>query len=223
MNKFACSLLLLSFIGFINADQEPVLKSTQIKNENPLKEDNPVYVPAATSGNVKPSSGGGVGNDVTAILNNPAFSTYVPQDVVQQYASQYGHGYVGEVLEGFLIPGYERPDYPVAPPPSFSTLSILRSFLPGPKIILAIAAKIVALLASAVGVVFFGGAITSFVCAFTPLCTITFFGRPLALLKQETKDIVEKIGEELTADRVKRAADLFKLAMDKYQAMNRKS
>jgi hypothetical protein len=140
---------------------------------------------------------------------------------VQQYVSQYGTGYAGQALEGFLIPTFDRPEYNIAPSPTFIT--ILRSFLPGPKIILAIFAKLVALLASAVGVVFFGGAITSFLCAFTPLCTITFFGRPLSVLRQETKDIVEKIGEELTAERVKRAADLFRLAMDKYQNMNQKS
>lgn len=84
-------------------------------------------------------------------------------------------------------------------------------------------AKIIALLASAIGVVFFGGAVTSFVCAFTPLCTITFLGRPLALIKKETKDLVDKIGEEITADRVKRAADLLKLAYDKYNAMQNSS
>jgi hypothetical protein len=145
----------------------------------------------------------------------------VPQDAVQQYVSQYGTGYAGQALEGFLIPTFDRPDYSISHSPTF--ISILRSFLPGPKIILAIFAKIVALVASAVGVVFFGGAITSFVCAFTPLCTITFFGRPLSILRQETKDMVEKLGEELTADRVKRAADLFRLALDKYQAMNQKA
>jgi hypothetical protein len=100
-------------------------------------------------------------------------------------------------------------------------VTFLRSLLPGPKIIFAIVAKVVALVASAIGVLFFGGAITSFVCAFTPLCTITFLGHPLAKLKKETKDIVDKLGEELTADRVKRAADLFKLAIDKYQKMQK--
>jgi hypothetical protein len=98
-------------------------------------------------------------------------------------------------------------------------VQILKSLLPGPKIIVAILAKIVALTASAIGIVFFGGAITSFVCAFTPLCTITFLGTPLALLRKETKDIVEKIGAEVTVDRIKRAADLLKIAMDKYSSM----
>lgn len=129
--------------------------------------------------------------------------------------SQYG-GYA-QALEGFLIPTYERQEVAPSFTPTFVTF--IRSLLPGSKIIFAIFAKIIALVASAIGIVFFGGAITSFVCAFTPLCTITFLGHPLAALRKETKDIVEKIGEELTAERVKRAADLFKLAIDKYQKM----
>lgn len=67
------------------------------------------------------------------------------------------------------------------------------------------------------------GAVTSFVCAFTPLCTITFLGRPLALLRQETKEMVEKIGSEITADRIKRASDIFKLAFDKYSQMQKEN
>lgn len=155
-------------------------------------------------------------------MNNQAYdptlySSFVPQDAVQQYVQQYGNGFSGQALEGFLIPTLKHTE--VAPLVTPTFVSILSSLLPGPKIILAILAKIVALTASAIGIVFFGGAITSFVCAFTPLCTITFFGRPLALLRKETKDIVEKIGAEVTADRIKRAADLFRMAIDKYQNM----
>ena len=89
--------------------------------------------------------------------------------------------------------------------------------MPGPKILFAVLAKCVALVGSAIGVVLFGGAITTFVCSFTPLCSITFLGRPLALLRSQTSELVEKIGEEVTAERVKRAADLLRMAIDKYQ------
>jgi hypothetical protein len=155
-------------------------------------------------------------------LNNQGYdptlySSFVPQDAVQQYVQQYGSGFSGQALEGFLIPTLKQTAIAPLVTPTF--VSILKSLLPGPKFLLAILAKFVALTASAIGIVFFGGAITSFVCAFTPLCKITFFGRPLALLHKETKDIVDKIGAEVTADRIKRAADLFKIAIDKYQNM----
>lgn len=153
-------------------------------------------------------------------MNNQAYDpslyqSFVPQDAVQQYVSQYGGGFAGQALEGFLIPTLKHTEIaPLAP----TFISLVKSLLPGPKLVLAIFAKIVALAASAIGIVFFGGAVTSFVCAFTPLCTITFF-RPLALLRQETKELVDKIGAEVTTDRIKRAADLFKLAYDKYSQM----
>lgn len=140
----------------------------------------------------------------------------MPQDAVQQYVSQYGGGFGGQALEGFLIPTLKQTEV-VPLTPTFITL--FKSLLPGPKLLLAGLAKIVALAASALGIVFFGGAVTSFVCAFTPLCTLTFFGSPLALLRRETKELVDKIGAEVTTDRIKRAADLLKLAYDKYSQM----
>lgn len=143
----------------------------------------------------------------------------MPQDAVQQYVSQYGNSFAGQALEGFLIPTLKQTDLAPIVTPTFTTL--LKSLLPGPKLIFAIVAKLTALVASAIGIVFFGGAITSFLCAFTPLCTITFLGKPLAVLKKETKEIVDKIGAEVTAERVKRAADLFKLAFEKYQKIQK--
>lgn len=131
-----------------------------------------------------------------------------------------GNGYAGltpTTLEGFLIPAIKQTSIAPLATPTFVTF--LKSFLPGPKILFAVLAKCVALVGSAIGVVLFGGAITTFVCSFTPLCSITFLGRPLALLRSQTTELVEKIGEEVTAERVKRAADLFRMAIDKYKNM----
>jgi hypothetical protein len=153
-------------------------------------------------------------------LNNQAYdptiySSFIPQDAVQQYVSQYsGNGFAGQALEGFLIPTVKH-EVPVSP----TSVALLKAFLPAPKLIIALLTKLIALAATAAGILLFGGAITSFVCAFTPLCTITFFGRPLDLLRQETKDIVDKIGSEITPERIKRAADLMRMAVEKYQNM----
>lgn len=154
-------------------------------------------------------------------MNNQAYdptiySSFIPQDAVQQYVSQYsGNGFAGQALEGFLIPTVKQHEVPVSP----TAIALLKAFLPAPKLIIALLTKLIALAATAAGILLFGGAITSFVCAFTPLCTITFFGRPLDLLRKETKDIVEKIGSEITPERIKRAADLMRLAVEKYQNM----
>ncbi len=160
-------------------------------------------------------------------IENPNFdqtmyATFVPQDSVQKYVSNYGGptytGPAPTTLEGFLIPAIQQtPIAPLVAHPTF--VSLARTYLPSPKLIFALIVKAIAIIGSAVGVVLFGGAITTFVCAFTPLCSITVLGKPLAHLKSQTQEIVEKIGSEVTADRVKRASDLLKMAIEKYQQM----
>jgi len=214
MHKILSSVLLVGFIvSTIKADatayQPPTSQVSQVASD--IIPQTP-YVPAAATYQ---------NSDSISLLNNQAydpglFQSFVNQDAVQAYVSQYGNGYAGQALEGYLIPTLKQTEVaPLAP----TFIGVLKSILPGPKILLVILAKLAALAASAIGIVFFGGAVTTFVCAFTPLCTITFFGLPLALLRKETKEIVEKIGTEITADRIKRAADLFKLAYDKYNQM----
>ena len=88
-------------------------------------------------------------------MNNQAYDptlyqSFVPQDAVQQYVSQYGAGgFTGQALEGFLIPTIKQNE--VAPFMSPTFITVLKSFLPGPKLIFALLAKLVALLASVVG------------------------------------------------------------------------
>lgn len=144
------------------------------------------------------------------------YSTFIPQDAVQQYVSQYGTGYSGQALEGFLIPTLPYPAYERAvdyePQPNLpSYLSIFRTLLPAPKLILTVLLKIISVSLVSAGVLFFG----TLICTLTPICSPTL-AIP-ALLRKETKEIVEKIGEEITPERIKRAADLFSKAIAKYQ------
>lgn len=147
------------------------------------------------------------------------YSTFIPQDAVQQYVTQYGAGYTGQALEGFLIPTYERQaDYepqPVATIPSF--VSVFRSLLPAPRLILSALLRVITFVASAIGVLFFG----TVICSLTPICNPLF---PVLLrnnLSKETKEIVEKIGEEVTPERIKRAADFLSMAVAKYQQIQK--
>ena len=78
----------------------------------------------------------------------------MPQDAVQAYVSQYGNGFAGQALEGFLIPTLKQTELaPLSP----TLVGFMKSFLPSSKIIFAILAKLVALAATAIGIVFFGG------------------------------------------------------------------
>ncbi|CRK99968.1 CLUMA_CG013263, isoform A [Clunio marinus] len=213
MHKIISVLTLFGFIiSTIKADatqQQPSSSQTsQVASDNPQTS----FVSSASN---YPNT------DTISLLNNQAYdptlyASFVPQDAVQQYVSQYGPGFAGQALEGFLIPTMKQTEIEPVEPSSFD---FLRSLLPAPRLFIGALTRLFSFAVSAFGVIFFGGAITSFLCAFTPLCSITFFASPLALLRKESKEIVDKIGSEITAERIKRAADLFKLAMDKYQSM----
>lgn len=143
------------------------------------------------------------------------YSTFIPQDAVQQYVAQYGTGYTGQALEGFLIPTYERQaDYEPQPVTVPTYMSVFRSLLPAPRLIITFLVRIVSYVASAVGVLFFG----TLICAFTPICNPILLRSNLA---KETKQIVEQIGEEVTPERIKRAADFLSMAVEKYQRMQK--
>lgn len=157
-------------------------------------------------------------NPVNHVVPTPTiYSTFIPQDAVQQYVTQYGAGYTGQALEGFLIPTYERQaDYEPQPTmPSY--VSVFRSLLPAPRLIVAVLVKIVTFVASAVGILFFG----TLICTLTPVCNPAFPAILRNNLSKETKEIVEKIGEEVTPERIKRAADFLSMAVAKYQQMQK--
>jgi hypothetical protein len=83
----------------------------------------------------------------------------VPQDAVQAYVSQYGNGFAGQALEGFLIPTLKQTEIVPLPP---TLIGFVKSFLPSSKILFAVVAKLVALAATAIGIVFFGGELGGF-------------------------------------------------------------
>jgi hypothetical protein len=93
-------------------------------------------------------------------------------------------------------------------------MNVFRSLLPAPRLIVAVLVRIVSFVASAIGVLFFG----TLICAFTPICNPVLLRNNLS---KETKEIVEKIGEEVTPERIKRAADFLSMAVAKYQQMQK--
>lgn len=115
-------------------------------------------------------------------------------------------------MEGFLIPTYERQaEYEPEPVRVPSYMSVFRSLLPAPRLIITFLFRIVAYAATAVGVLLLGALISPFI-------------NPVLLrsnLAKETKEVVEKIGEEVTPERIKRAADFLSMAVAKYQQMQK--
>lgn len=72
---------------------------------------------------------------------------------------------------------------------------------------------------SALSALIFGGAVTTAICTLTPLCTITFAALPLIGLRGTAQKITEKIGTEITKERMAKALEFVKTALDKYELM----
>lgn len=163
---------------------------------------------------------------------------------MQQYVSHYGGAYGGAPsyfgqsgdpsfavqtgYEGYLVPSLAP--YGAAPTTgsafsSFAKMApvgygFVKSLFPvAGKIFLAVLAKIAIVAMSTLGVVAAGGLITSLLCAFTPVCKLTFAGMPFLKLKDTAKQLTSTLETELTQERVKRAAELVRLALQKYNEL----
>lgn len=175
------------------------------------------------------------------ILENPSYDpelyqNFVPQDAVQQYVSSYGGPYPPNYAAGgipyggpggypnpagFAIQtGYEGflvPSIPPPPPPGPGFFEFFAQILPFPRTMSSMFMKSGSYLLSALVTLLMGGLATTAICTMTPLCSITFAALPLIGLR----GTVEKVGAELTTDRVKRAAEFVKTALEKYQKMQK--
>lgn len=183
------------------------------------------------------------------LIENPSYdpnlySSFVPQDAVQQYVSHYGGPYgaapsyfgqsgdpsfaVQTGYEGYLVPTLS----PYGGVPSngnaFSSFAkmapvgfgLVKSLFPvAGKVIFAVIVKVALLAMSALGVIFAGGLVTSLICAFTPVCKLTFAGIPFLKLKDTAKQLTSTLETELTQERVKRAAELVRMALQKYNEL----
>ncbi|XP_037030738.1 uncharacterized protein LOC119070489 [Bradysia coprophila] len=177
-------------------------------------------------------------------LENPNYDSgvypnYGPQDNVQQYVSSYGGPYAPGVnavgypiygggygpsgfgvqtgFEGYYVPS-GVPIPPPPPPPGPAIWDLFRNNLPYPRTMLSMLMRSGTYLLSSIGVVLFGGAVTTAICTFTPLCTISFAALPLLGLREtlNSKTIKESIASEITSDRVRRAAEFLRTALEKY-------
>ncbi|XP_052890357.1 uncharacterized protein LOC128298627 [Anopheles moucheti] len=173
-------------------------------------------------------------------LENPAYDPslyqkFLPQDAVQQYVHSYtGHPYPATPyfggapfdgatafaaiptggFEGFLIPATVEKDAP-------SLLSSMRTLLPSARSLVTFVGRLVSVLVGSVGVLFFGTILTSLTCFFTPFCTLSFRNAKFLTGAQETaQEIAQTVGEQVTPERVKRAAEFLYTAIDRFQRLN---
>uniref|UniRef100_A0A182P6T1 Uncharacterized protein n=1 Tax=Anopheles epiroticus TaxID=199890 RepID=A0A182P6T1_9DIPT len=212
-------VLLLVLFGTTLAQPEQSSQQTQPQAqvlkplgtvENPLKLENPAYDPSL-------------------------YQKFLPQDAVQQYVHSYtGHPYPATPyfggapfdsatafaaiptggFEGFLIPATVEKESP-------SLLASMRTLLPTARSLVTFVGRLVSVLVGSVGVLFFGTILTSLTCFFTPFCTLSFRNAKFLTGAQETaQEIVQTVGDQITPDRVKRAAEFLYTAIDRFQRLN---
>lgn len=124
-------------------------------------------------------------------------------------------------FEGFLVPHVPGPP-PPPPPPPYSIgpgpFDLLRAIIP--QSIASIFMRSGGFLLQSIGVILFGGAVTTAICSMTPLCTISFAALPLLGLRDgATKAVTDALSKEVTTDRVARAAAFVQNAIAKYQQL----
>ncbi|XP_035780535.1 uncharacterized protein LOC118460383 [Anopheles albimanus] len=173
-------------------------------------------------------------------LENPAYDPtlyqkFLPQDAVQQYVHSYtGQPYPATIyggspfdptatafaaiptggFEGFLIPAPIEKEQP-------SLLTSLRTLLPSARSLVTFVGRLASVLIGSIGVLLFGAILTSLTCFFTPFCTLSFRNAKILTGAQSAaEEIVQTVGEQVTADRVKRAAEFLYTAIDKFQRLN---
>lgn len=102
-------------------------------------------------------------------------------------------------------------------------LTLLKALLPFPKTVAVLLFKAASVIFSSASIIAVAGFITFLICKFTSVCSLSLAGLTLPFLnwsKNLTKDVTETIaGVDLTADRVKRAGEFVKNAIEKYQQL----
>ncbi|EDW81104.1 uncharacterized protein Dwil_GK11199 [Drosophila willistoni] len=171
-------------------------------------------------------------------------SGLITPEVFQQYLSQYGaaaygpfagaypapglYPYPGPIVvqtgyEGFLAPAavsqLEGTTVAAAPTPASSSnplLAFASKLLP--TILMSTLFRIAAVIVSAVGVILFGGAITSALCRLTPICEIP--AKAVDILRSGgAQDVGRMLAEEMTPERVRRATEFVRNAIRKYRQL----
>lgn len=166
----------------------------------------------------------------------------MPQDAVQQYVSHYGGGPYGAAptyfgqngdpsfavqtgYEGYLVPTYGGNPSGGDAFSSFAKIApvgygFVKSLIPiMGKVFFGVIAKLAIVAVSTLGIIVAGGFVTSLLCAFTPVCKLTFAGLPFLKLKDTAKQLTSTLESELTQDRVKRAAEFVRMALEKYNEL----
>lgn len=194
------------------------------KNFNAIEQD-PVQQYASSFGN----SFGDIdnvqsSNDVDSIVT-PYEYAYQPAAPLQDYQNSYpaynengyastpynsGAFHVETGVEGFFVPKPHQAVEVIEPrvPSSFSGFSALSTLMPTAlRTAASFLGRSVSLIVGALGMVILGGGVTTAICSFTPLCTISFV--PLIGVRRNVERVAKEILNPKYAESLQGALDTF--------------
>ncbi|KAI8045040.1 uncharacterized protein LOC128252166 [Drosophila gunungcola] len=231
---------LLEGSGAANSAPQDAAPATSNETIPPATENSETAVPdnVASGSSIDPTTiyGGG-------ILTPEAFQQYLSQyGAYAPFAGSYPspvpgaapgiYPYPGPIVvqsgyEGFLVPtnvaGQSDSTSVVATQPNSSAspnplLAFASNLLP--SILMSTLFRIAAVVLSAVGIILFGGAITSALCRITPICEIP--ARAVNILRTGgAQDVGRMLAEEMTPERVRRATEFVRNAIRKYRQLQK--
>lgn len=175
------------------------------------------------------------------------YHQFLPQDAVQQYVQSYtgpnyhqnhptavGTSYGSQHFDpsGFAaIPAKGFETY-LAIPATNSVVqeshspslfgSVRDSVIPSARSVVGFFGQLAQLVLGSAGAVVLGTVLTSLLCFFTPFCTLSFRNAKLigSGVGETVQEVMNAVGEQVTAERVKRAAEFVQVAIDKFQQLN---
>lgn len=135
-----------------------------------------------------------------------------PPPFLHPHDDDHGHDDHGPPHGEVILPLIHHP--PLSD--KFGKIQLLRELLPLPRELIAMFNRTGTFMLTILGVVVIGGAITSALCAFTPLCSITFAALPILGLRRNVIVKNEKENEFVGMESVDRAEKILTDAIEKY-------
>ncbi|XP_055904037.1 uncharacterized protein LOC129939881 [Eupeodes corollae] len=141
----------------------------------------------------------------------PGYPQHHPQHPPPGYPSPY---VVQTGYEGFLMPSA-----PAGQSVQTDSLGFLQGIVP--STMLSWMMRSMAVVMGTVTMVIMGGALTTVVCSLTPICSVSFKSLKFLNWNETARSVGMIVGNEMTPERVRRAANFVHQAIKKYSELQR--
>ncbi|XP_055848003.1 uncharacterized protein LOC129913398 [Episyrphus balteatus] len=144
----------------------------------------------------------------------PGYPPHPPPGYPSPYVVQTGY-------EGYLLPSAPQVQsiQSVSAVPLSDSLSFLQGIMPASMVTWIV--RSMAIVMGTVTMVIMGGALTTALCSLTPLCSISFKSLKFLNWNETARNVGMIVGNEMTPERVRRAANFVHTAIRKYSELQK--